>query len=129
MRISDWSSDVCSSDLVARQASQTFDRFWNSERVLPASRLDEARTAADLAQAMIVLGHWLAEARTLSHFELAPQAWRDALGDLVPAFPPGSRRVHADSPGADQVPPVTPDGLPGLPASAVRGGVIPNAHH
>src|SRR3546814_16621107 len=39
---------------VARQASQTFDRFWNSERVLPASRLDEARTAADLEQAMIV---------------------------------------------------------------------------
>src|SRR3546814_11219236 len=120
MRISDWSSDVCSSDLVARQASQTFDRFWNSERVLPASRLDEARTAADLAQAMIVIGNWLEEARTLSHFEIAPQDWRDALGDLVPALHPGSSRGVADPPGRAKVPHGHPEVVQGLRGSAVK---------
>src|SRR3546814_9925408 len=82
---------------VARQASQTFDRFWNSERVVPAGRLDAAPTATDLAQAMTAIDDWLEEAPRLSHFEIAPQDWRDALGDLVQALHPGSSRVLADS--------------------------------
>src|SRR3546814_704187 len=77
---------------------------------------------------MIVIGNWLEEARTLSHFEIAPQDWRDALGDLVPALHPGSSRVLADSPGADQVHHVMPEVIQGLLESAVRDVVISNAY-
>lgn len=113
---------------ITRQASQTFDRFWNSERVLPAGRLDAAPTAADLAQAMTAIGKWLEEAPTLSHFEIAPQDWRDALGDLVQALHPGSSRVLADSPGEDQVYHVMPQAIRGLLESAERDVVISNAY-
>src|SRR3546814_14647808 len=73
---------------VARQASQTFDRFWNSERVLPASHLDEARTAADLAQAMIVICNWRAEHRTPSLFATHAQGWRGSTCARVEVEPP-----------------------------------------
>src|SRR3546814_14221038 len=83
---------------VARQASQTFDRFWHSERVLPAGRLDAAPTAPDLAQAMTASANRLVKAPTLSTFETHPQDWRAALRALVDACHPGRRPELAAPP-------------------------------
>src|SRR3546814_3610070 len=77
---------------------------------------------------MTAIDNWLEEAPRLSHFEIAPQDWRDALGDLVQALHPGSSRVLADSPGEDQFYHVMPQAIRGLMESAERDVVISNAY-
>lgn len=113
---------------VARQASETFDRFWNSERVLPADQLDPDATAADLAQAMAGAAVRLEGEAMLSHFAIAPQDWREPLAGLVRSLHAGSSRVLSDSPGEDHVHHLMPQAIQALLESAERDVVIANAY-
>lgn len=86
---------------VARQASQVFDRFWNSEQVVPAARL-AAATEADLRQAFAGIEDRLRDSRRLTGFALEPQDWRGALRDLVQRMHTGASSVLSDVPGKEE---------------------------
>ena len=113
---------------VARQASEVFDRFWNSERVLPADRLGIDATRDDLAQAFAAIDSRLQAAEKLAHFSVEPQDWRVALADLVQALHPGSSRMLADSPGEDVVHHVMPQAIRSLLEGAAHEVTIANAY-
>jgi putative cardiolipin synthase len=116
---------------VARQASEVFDRFWNSEQVVPAGRLGIAATPADLRQAFVGIDAALEAAPRLERFEVAPQDWRDALGDLVQGMHAGSSRVLSDVPGVDEeeeVVHVMPALIRDLLEQAERDVTITNAY-
>src|SRR3546814_15523433 len=55
MRISDWSSDVCSSDLLSRQ---DMGASWRIERGAPVARMTVERIAADQTPGEISIGYY-----------------------------------------------------------------------
>lgn len=93
--------DVLGLGPVARQASQVFDRFWNSEQVVPAGRLAEA-SETDLREAFAVIAERLRASERFSGFALEPQDWRDALLDRVQAMHLGTSSVLSDVPGKEE---------------------------
>ncbi|HMA16698.1 MAG TPA: phospholipase D family protein [Kiloniellaceae bacterium] len=86
---------------VARQASQVFDRFWNSEQVVPADRL-AAATEADLRAAFAGIEERLRRSGRLAGFAVEPQDWRDALLDMVQGMHEGTSSVLSDVPGKEE---------------------------
>ena len=113
---------------VARQASEVFDRFWNSERVVPADRLGIVATPADLEQAFAVIDGRLQAAETLVRFPVAPQDWSGPLAKLLEALHRGSSRVLADRPGEDDVIHVMPQAIRALLEGAEHDVTIMNAY-
>src|SRR3546814_8300924 len=83
MRISDWSSDVCSSDLALSVAGLPSDRFV-FEGFLPA------KSGARRARLAALAG----EPRTLLFYESSPRI-EDTLADCVAAFGPDRAGVVA----------------------------------
>lgn len=92
--------DVLGVGPVAREASQVFDRYWNSDWVLgipdgsvnAPSGMDElgAATHAELLA--------LPTSRTV---DAGRRDWSPHLEDLPPRLAPGQSRVHTDSPSRD----------------------------
>jgi len=113
---------------VARQASEVFDRYWNSPMAVPVSALGIDATPADLERAVAKVTSRLAGAERLEHFEIAPQDWRDRLGDLVQGLHAGTSRVVADAPGGEQIDHLMPQQILTLLESAEREVTIANAY-
>ena len=114
---------------VARQASEVFDRFWNSEHVVPASELDTTATEAELRQAFAGIADRLRASRRLVGFPLEPQDWPDALHGLVQGMHAGTSSVLADSPGMEEeVINVMPAAIRQLLEQAQRDVTIANAY-
>lgn len=120
--------DILGLGPVARQSSEVFDRFWNSDRVLPAGRLDETATSGDLAATFAAIDRRLAHSRRLQRFAVTRQDWRDALHSLVRDMHNGSSRVLADAPGDDDVIHLMPQAIRALLEGAERDVVISNAY-
>lgn len=114
---------------VARQASAVFDRFWNSEQVVPAGELDATATEADLREVFGVIDARLRGARRLEGFALEPQDWRPALHDLVQGLHAGTSSVLSDVPGEEEeVINVLPAAIRHLLEQAERDVTIANAY-
>jgi hypothetical protein len=62
--------------------------------------------ADNQAQAFAGVDAWLEAAPRLERFEVAPQDWRDALGDLVQGMHAGSSRILTNSLASHDVPAV-----------------------
>ncbi len=113
---------------VARQASEVFDRFWNSDRVLDVEHLDEEATAGDTAAAFSVIGQRLAESPKLVRFAIERRDWQDELTRFREDMHRGSSRVLADSPGDEEVTHVMPLVMLQLMEEAEHDVLITNAY-
>lgn len=84
---------------VARQASEVFDRFWNSDQVVAVEHLDEDATSGETAAAFSVIGRRLADSPKLTRFAVEPRSWDDELTRFREEMFQGSSEVLADTPG------------------------------
>jgi putative cardiolipin synthase len=84
---------------VGRQASEVFDRFWNSDQVVAIEHLDHEATSGDTAAAFSVIGRRLADSPKLTRFVVERRDWSDELTRFEEEMHQGSSRVLADTPG------------------------------
>ncbi len=113
---------------VARQASEVFDRFWNSELVLPAGSLGVEVTPEELQKGYALINKRLAEAPVLSEFEIEPQDWRDLLEALAAGMAAGKSQVVTDTVDGDSVNHLMPAAIRDLLESAEQEVDITNAY-
>ncbi len=93
--------DVLGFGPVARQASEVFDQYWNSEWVMPVSALKLAVTDAEQDAAYAQLLHHLGEAESLANFALEPQSWSGEFADLQKRLHAGTSEVDSDYPAGN----------------------------
>ncbi len=120
--------DVLGVGPVARQASAVFDRFWNSEWVLPVKALGIAAGHDDLARVVGPLREQLSAARSLERFPVGQQDWTEAMAGLDARLHLGVSRVHTDSPDEDAVSHHMPAAIRELLAGARHEVLITNAY-
>jgi len=113
---------------VARQASGVFDRFWNSELVVPAGALGLEATPEDLEAGLALVTRRLDAAPALSHFAIEAHDWDVELAELPDALRPGTSRVYTDSPEEDGVDHLMPQAIRELLESAEHEVLIANAY-
>lgn len=113
---------------VARQVSEVFDRFWNSEWVIPISVLGLGSTDQDLNALRAPARKQLAEAQSLARFPLEPQDWSAALARLPGALHPGTTHVHSDTPDHDAIHHHMPAAFRELMMTAQRELLLTNAY-
>lgn len=95
--------DVLGVGPVARQASAVFDRFWNSDWVVPVAALGIETTAAEGRAAYADAAARLAAAPQVARFALEPADRGAALAALPAQWQLGTSRVHTDTPDAGAV--------------------------
>ncbi len=93
--------DVLGIGPVARQASEVFDEYWNSEWVMPVSALNLSVTDVEQDAAYAQLLHHLEGAKSLANFALEPQAWSAEFADLQQRLHAGTSEVDSDYPAGD----------------------------
>jgi len=120
--------DVLGIGPVARQASEAFDRFWNSDWVVPVAAIDSAAAPDALRQAREELRVDLASARSLARFDIDRRDWDKPLEDLVREMHLGTSRLHTDSPDPGAVHHHMPDAIRGLLGTATSDVIIVNAY-
>ena len=113
---------------VARQGARDFDRFWNSEWVVPVAALQIETTAADRAALKQRLETRLATVPALQRFPPLPQDWRAALDALGPALHVGIARAPADTPRGAEIARRTPAAIRAVLRSAQCEVLIVNAY-
>lgn len=115
---------------VARQGSEIFDHYWNSEQVVPARALEPSASPSDLERAIGAVRERLAGSPKLelASIAVAPQDWRDDLADLVRELHGGESRVVADLPGEDEVYHLMPQAIRTLLESGRREVLVSNAY-
>src|SRR5262245_61416823 len=95
--------DLLGVGAVSRQASGVFDRFWNSEWVVPVSALKLHATARDLRAQTPAILEKLSGSAVMSKFPLNRSDWSEALADLTRTAYVGNSRVLTDVPVAGTV--------------------------
>ena len=120
--------DVLGVGPVARQASDVFDRFWNSEWVVPVKALDATTGADTVASALARMQGRLAASDALARFPIDPQDWQVAFAELVGDLHPGTSGVHTDAPDPGALNHHMPDAIRALIGSARREVLITNAY-
>jgi putative cardiolipin synthase len=120
--------DVLGVGPIARQASTVFDRFWNSEWVVPVKALGIASMREDLRKEYAPVRRKLAAAPSLGRFALDRQDWSAALAKLPGSMHAGTSRVHTDTPDGDALNHHMPRAIRDLVASAQREVLVTNAY-
>ncbi len=120
--------DVLGIGPVARQASDKFDRFWNSDVVAPVVALGIAATPEDLRREYAPINRTLAQSPRLARFPVERQDWSAAFGGLVPDAHIGTSRVHSDLPDQDAVTHHMPAAIRDLLGTARTEVIITNAY-
>ena len=120
--------DVLGVGPIARQASGVFDRFWNSEWVVPVKALGIASTREDLRREYAPTRTKLAAAPSLERFPLDRQDWSAALAALPAQMHGGTSRVHTDTPDGDALNHHMPRAIRELVGSAQREVLVTNAY-
>jgi putative cardiolipin synthase len=120
--------DVLGVGPTARQASGVFDRFWNSEWVVPVKALGIASTREDLRQAYAPAREKLAAAPSLARFVLDRRDWSAALAKLPGEMHAGTSLVHTDTPDGDALNHHMPRAIRELVGSAQREVLVTNAY-
>jgi putative cardiolipin synthase len=117
--------DVLSVGPATRQVSGVFDRYWNSEWVVPLTKLADAGTKETLAQERAELEARLRASTKLAQFPLAPADWSEQLRAL--AMDPGTSTVITDAP--DQgITHHMPETVRALWAGATKEVLVANAY-
>ncbi len=120
--------DILGVGPVAQQASQVFDRFWNSEWVVPVAELDVAATPDDLGEDYREMRRTLASAPTLARFQIDRRHWEKLLDAAATEMHVGTSRVHTDIPDPDALAHHMPAAIRALLASATSEVLITNAY-
>jgi len=95
--------DVLGIGPVARQTSDIFDLYWNSDWVMPVSALEIPISPAEQAAAREELLELLNAAKPLSHFPIPPQMWSAELAALPDTLHIGTSHVYSDLPTAGAI--------------------------
>ena len=88
--------DVLGFGPVARQGSELFDHYWNSNWVVPASELSESMTEQELIERRSKLKETLNSEKSLQQFPIEPRDWTESLNDLLPNLHFGSSEIIFD---------------------------------
>jgi putative cardiolipin synthase len=95
--------DLLGVGAVSRQASNVFDRFWNSNWVVPASALELHATRRDLRAQLPAILAKLAGSAVTAKFPLSHADWSEALAELARTAQVGNSHVLTDVPSGDVV--------------------------
>ena len=120
--------DVLGIGPVARQASDVFDRFWNSEWVVPVKALGIASAPEDLRREYAPVRKKLESAKSVARFPLDRQDWSAALAKLPVEMHGGTSRVHTDTPDQDALNHHMPGAIRDLVGGATQEVLITNAY-
>jgi cardiolipin synthase C len=120
--------DVLTVGHAARQVSGVFDRFWNSEWVVPQEQLGGDGTLETLATERARVVSQLEAATILPKFPLAPQDWSAALTQLEKDLQIGSSEVFTDTQDEGGVKHQMPEVIRKLWAGAQSEVLITNAY-
>jgi putative cardiolipin synthase len=120
--------DVLGLGPVARQTSTVFDRFWNSDWVVPVSVLDLAPTPRDLRAQTPRILQSLEGSLVLERFPLNRKDWASDLADFAKNADVGGSHVLTDLPAPNAVRHRMPDAVRNFMASARRELLITNAY-
>jgi putative cardiolipin synthase len=120
--------DVLGLGPVARQTSTVFDRFWNSDWVVPVSVLDLAPTPRDLRAQTPRILQSLEGSLVLERFPLNRKDWASDLADFAKNADVGGSHVLTDLPAPNAVRHRMPDAMRNFMASARRELLITNAY-
>ncbi|MEQ8357070.1 MAG: phospholipase D family protein [Kiloniellaceae bacterium] len=113
---------------VARQASAAFDRFWNSDIVVPAGVLWAGVTPADLQAGTETVHRRLGSASVLTNFSIDPLDWSADLAGLSEELHTGTSYVPSDTVDEDGVNHLMPAAIRNLLETAEREVLISNAY-
>jgi putative cardiolipin synthase len=120
--------DVLGIGPVARQASAVFDKFWNSEWVVPVGALGIDTGSQGLKAAAAPILRELQEAPSLQGLSLDRRAWSAELAQAAAQLHGGQSSVHTDSPDPGQLTHHMPAAIRKLIAGAQREVLIANAY-
>ena len=120
--------DVLGIGPTARQASGVFDRFWNSEWVVPVGALGIESSREELRREYAPMRRKLAGSPSLARFPPDRQDWSAALADLPGRMHAGQSLVHTDTPDGDALTHHMPRAIRGLVAGAQREVLVTNAY-
>jgi putative cardiolipin synthase len=120
--------DVVGVGPVARQSSEKFDRFWNSDAVTPVAALGIDATRADLAREYAPIRRALEQSPRLERFPLDRQDWTRELEGFAAESHTGTSRVHSDLPDQGVVAHHMPAAIRDLLATARQEVLITNAY-
>jgi putative cardiolipin synthase len=120
--------DVLGIGPVARQASEVFDRFWNSEWVIPARDLIGPVPGKDAKAMLESVAQSLRASKKLAGISHEPKDWRNAFGELQGYLSIGTSGVFTDSPDHDAVSHHMPRAIRDLFLSAGEELLITNAY-
>ncbi|HEY1283941.1 MAG TPA: phospholipase D family protein [Steroidobacteraceae bacterium] len=120
--------DLLGLGAVSRQASNVFDRFWNSEWVVPVSALKLSATPRDLRAQTPMILEKLTGSAVIAKFPLNHADWADRLAELARTAQVGNSHVLTDMPGAGSVRHRMPLAIRELMKSAQKELLIANAY-
>lgn len=120
--------DVLGIGPVARDSSAIFDRFWNSEWVMPVEALREPLTAREIDDLRAQITGQLQEAESLVGTPLDTVDWDKDFVALAKTMSIGSSRTFTDTPDHDAVSHHMPDAIRDLLATAQKELLITNAY-
>ncbi|MEJ0034520.1 MAG: hypothetical protein WDO68_00305 [Gammaproteobacteria bacterium] len=120
--------DVLGLGPVARQTSAVFDRFWNSDWVVPVTALNLDATARDLRAEKPAILQSLEGEPVLERFPLNRKDWSAELADFAKNAPTGGSRVLTDLPSPNAVRHRMPAAMHEFMASAQSELLITNAY-
>ncbi len=121
--------DVMGIGPVARQASDVFDMYWNSDWVVPVSALGPDSLSSQEAEGKRAsLAEELVATPALERFPLEPRNWSVEFDALAPGLHIGSSRVATDVPTADAIRQAMVEAIYDLLQTAQREVLIVNAY-
>ena len=95
--------DVLGIGPTARDASEVFDAFWNSDWVLPASALAVEPSPEAAAEARSALEAGLRDRHSLERFEVGPRDWSADFEALAGRLQAGRAEMLTDVPAAGEI--------------------------
>jgi len=120
--------DLLGVGAVSRQASNVFDRFWNSEWVVPVSALKLGATTRDLRAQTPMILEKLTGSAVIGKFPLNHADWSDSLAELGRTVQVGNSHVLTDMPVKGTVRHRMPLAIRELMKSAQTELLITNAY-
>ena len=120
--------DVLGVGPVARQSSAIFDRFWNSEWVMPVAALQEPLGDYEVETLRSQMRDELRESAALAGTPLDPVDWSASWRAFAGEMSVGTSRTFTDSPDEDAVVHHMPDAIRDLLATADTELLITNAY-
>lgn len=120
--------DLLGVGAVSRQASNVFDRFWNSEWVVPVSALELHATQRDLRAETPAILEKLVGSEVVAKFPLQRADWSKALTAVAHTAHIGNSRVLTDVPAPGEVRHRMPQAIRDFMKSANSELLITNAY-